>query len=119
MLAQQKGQRRTTDWNSVLIVPPVVIPTVVPLIAVIVTAIAVVLVVIPVGFSAVVSATTAMVLIPVGRHNAAAQQCNGSGKQHKNGFHKSLLINFCLLPEYALPCMPAVSNGFSKSEVFA
>jgi hypothetical protein len=110
----------TTVQPSILIVSPVVIPTIVPLVAVIVivTSIAVVPVVILVGFSAVVPAATAMVLIPVGRHNAAAQQCNGSGKQHKNELHKSLLIDIGLYSGYAPRCQPAVSNGFRTSDAF-
>jgi len=81
--------------NSVLIAPitAITIPTVVPVI----TPLAIP--VIP-----VVVATIAMMLIPIGRHDAAAQERNSGSKQHKNEFHRSLRLTMGLLLAYAPAC---------------
>lgn len=98
--------------------PAISIPPIVPMIAAVVIVIVMVPIVIPVRLSAIV-APTAPVLVSIGCHNAAAQQCNGSGKQHKNGLHSSLQFCLSLHSGYALGCMSDVGEASSYSEGFS
>ncbi|GAB7543449.1 hypothetical protein [Cupriavidus sp. 8B] len=84
--------------------PPISVTTVVPVIA------SVAIAVVPSAISAVVRAT-APIVVPIGGNNAAAQQCNGSCKQYKNGLHSSLQLDLRLHPGYALSCMSDVGSG--------